>query len=228
MTHINQKLAALERIYDIYADFSAEFEAACQKHCAHCCTCHVNLTTLEGYWIISSATEDRAVDLAHRLTLESCATRFKPLLTINHIAQRCISGEDIPDESRCELPAKCPLLNETVCPIYATRPFGCRCMLSSRRCEPNGHAEMDPFVLTVNNVFLQVIEHIDVGGCTGNLTDVLQCMLVDANRQAYENRQSLCPSCGLIPNQPLKALMIPPEHRDRIQSILAALHSITV
>jgi hypothetical protein len=49
---LNNKLAALDQIYQIYDNFVSGLELACRKHCAHCCTTAVTLTTVEGYKII--------------------------------------------------------------------------------------------------------------------------------------------------------------------------------
>jgi hypothetical protein len=87
---------------------------------------------------------------------------------------------------------------------------------------------MDPFVLTVNNIFLQLIEHIDATGCSGSLVDILRCLLNDRQRNTYETRRLNCRSHQLIPNRTLKVLMVPPVHQKRIQPILATLRQITV
>ena len=93
--HLGQKLIALDRVYDTYAQICADFEMACQKRCAHCCTSHVTATTLEGYRIVYSATQAQRTQMAQWLQTASCRTRFKPGLTINQIAQLCIDGKDV-------------------------------------------------------------------------------------------------------------------------------------
>jgi hypothetical protein len=76
------------------------------------------------------------------------------------------------------------------------------------------------------SVFLQTIEHVDVNGCTGNLMDVLDVMSSEDNQWAYKNNALNCQNAGLISNHPLKVLMIPPEHRLRMEPILQALRQI--
>ena len=44
----------------------------------------------------------------------------------------------------------------------------------SQNCGETGSADIDDFTASVNTVFLQVIEHLDAEGCSGNLIDVLQ------------------------------------------------------
>ena len=73
---------------------------------------------------------------------------------------------------------------------------------------------------------LQVIEHLDAEGCSGNLIDVLKFMASDDKRQAYEKGDVNCEKNGLIVNWELKVLMIPPEHRERIEPILQQLRAI--
>ena len=38
MIDLNNKLAALDQIYQIYDNFVSGLELACKKYCAHCCT----------------------------------------------------------------------------------------------------------------------------------------------------------------------------------------------
>ena len=73
---------------------------------------------------------------------------------------------------------------------------------------------------------LQTIEHLDADGCSGNLLDVLKVMSGEDNRQAFQQGKLNCESSQLIVNQPLKVLMIPPEHRSRMAPILQSLREI--
>ncbi|MBT8366491.1 MAG: hypothetical protein KJP23_17485, partial [Deltaproteobacteria bacterium] len=82
------------------------------------------------------------------------------------------------------------------------------------------------FTLSVNTVMLQTLEHLDADGCSGNLLDVLKVMSRKDNRQAYQQGKLNCASSGLIANQPLKVLMIPPQHRTRMEPILQSLQEI--
>jgi hypothetical protein len=152
---------------------------------------------------------------------------FRPLLTTNRIAELCRQGREIPEEAFGDPAEICPLLEENACPVYSLRPFGCRCLVSRVPCRESGTAEMPDFVLTVNTVFLQMIEHLDATGCTGNLADVLLCLLSAENRHAYEEGRLSCNATGLIGNHPLTVLMVPPEHRNRLQPILGALAKLS-
>jgi len=223
---LNTNLALLEEIYRIYDDFAVKLNVACKRYCSECCTRNVTLTTLEAYKIVNYLRAKDQTVLFRRLEVESYKKRFQPETTTNGLANLCIQGEEIPDEENNYIWGKCPLLHNDECPLYPARPFMCRCFLSKQNCREQGHASIDPFVLTVNNVFLQYIEHIDAHGFTGNLTEILLFLESEDNRQAYENKAVRPDTRGLIPNQPIKALFIPPEHRDKIKPILQSIQAI--
>jgi len=75
-------------------------------------------------------------------------------------------------------------------------------------------------------MILQFIEHVDVNGFSGNLTDILIFMASKENRRTYETKPLKNSDTLLISNLPIKVLMVPPEHRTQIQPILNALHNI--
>ena len=99
-------------------------------------------------------------------------------------------------------------------------------MVSSRRCDETGFADMDPFVVTVNNVILQYIEHVDRDGYSGNLTDLILFMASAENRRRYRDGALDRPPEGLIRNHPVRALMVPPRHRQKIAPLLKALEQV--
>lgn len=224
---LNQKTTVLERIYDVYGNFSDDRNIACKRGCAHCCTRNVTLTTLEGFHIARTLPASARDDLMRRLKIASDRSRFRPLVTTNQIAEICLRGEDPPEEESDPEWGKCPLLEEEECPLYTVRPFGCRCMVSSRDCGETGAADMDPFVVTVNTVILQYIEHVDADGYSGNLTDILLWMDSPDNRERYRAGVLSLPPEGMIPNRPVKALMVPPKHRSRIKPVLEALGDVS-
>lgn len=152
--------------------------------------------------------------------------RFRPLITTNGIAEKCIAGEQWPEETDNLQKAPCPLLAQDMCSVYDHRPFGCRCLLSTRDCSTTGHAEMDPWLLTLNYVVLQVIEHLDCRGYTGNLIDILPFMIDIENHQSYARNEPVDPVPELISNRPLKMLLLPPEHRKKIQPFLREIQPL--
>ena len=224
---LSKKLAALEKIYGIYDTFAASLDLACRKYCTHCCTTSVTLTTVEAYKIIMDLESNTKVDWIEKIQQAAAQTHFKPKITTNQLANLCAQGLEPPEEESSEW-NPCPFLTEDLCTIYAVRPFGCHCLLSRHDCGAEGYADMDDYALSVNTVFLQSIEHMDDNGCTGNLLDVLEVIVSEENRQAYENKTLRCPAVGLIANQPLNILMIPPEHRTKMEPILRSLQAIHI
>ena len=76
---------------------------------------------------------------------------------------------------------------------------------------------MPPWALTVNNVFLQAIEHLDQNGYSGNLSDML-LLSVSGN----DTKQASL----FVKNEPIRFLMIPPEHRDVMDPIVKNLSEL--
>jgi hypothetical protein len=167
------------------------------------------------------------VDWIEKMRPAAAQSHFKPKITTNQLANLCAQGLEPPEEESSEW-NPCPFLTDDLCTIYAVRPFGCRCLLSRHDCGTVGYADMEDYVLAVNTVFLQSIEHMDDNGCAGNLLDVLGVIASEKNRQAYENKTLDCPAVGLIANQPLNILMIPPEHRTKMEPVLRSLQEIHI
>ncbi|RLB85107.1 MAG: hypothetical protein DRH24_03095 [Deltaproteobacteria bacterium] len=223
---LNSKLAVLDQIYKIYDGFVAKLNMACKKYCAGCCTRNVTLTTLEGYLITTHMISYGKSSLFKNIEGVIPKKRFQPLTTTNKLADICMKGEDPPEEKHEDYDGCCPLLKDNLCSIYPVRPFGCRCFVSIKDCRKQGYAEVDPFILSVNNLFLQFIEHVDSQGFSGNLIDVLKFMESKTNRRNYKMNTLNIPDTGLIPNLKIKVLMIPPEHRVKITPMLKALQNI--
>jgi len=222
---LSDKIDVLGRIYKIYDAFTDSLELACQRYCSTCCTCNVTMTSLEGYKIANHLIENSKLELFKKIKDKSYKKRFLPKITTNKIADLCIQGKELPDEKIDSSWGSCPLLMNDECPIYTVRPFGCRCMVSKTNCIDE--AEMDPFVLTVNNVFLQYIEHIDQQGFSGNFTDVLLFMESEDNYKNYRIKDLTNPEEGLIKNLPMTILLVPPEHKNKIKPIIRNVEEIT-
>ena len=222
---LNSKLDVLDRIYKVYDEFARNLDVACKKYCDTCCTRNVTLTTLEGYRIADYFISNERADLFDIIRKDSHKGRFQPGITTNRLAELSITGEDIPDETSRYFQEECPILTDRQCPIYKVRPFGCRCFVSKHSCSGKGYADVDGFILTVNNVFMQYIEHIDSQGCSGNFIDVLLYFESSEARRNYSEGLLNCAKNNLISNRSIPALMIPPEHRFKIQPILQAILS---
>ena len=225
---LEKKLEALNRVYKIYDAYSATLDLACKARCAHCCTTNVTMTTLEGYKIIYDLAAAGRHEIIDSLKGIEAQERFKPQLTTNRMAELCAADAKVPEEDTAGEWQDCSLLDDSLCSIYDLRPFGCRCFVSRQNCGETGYADMDDFTASVNTVFLQVIEHLDAEGCSGNLTDVLQFMASEDKRRAYQKGGVNCEKNGLIVNWELKVLMIPPEHREKIEPILQQLRDVNL
>ena len=223
--NLQRKMVVLERIYEIYDNFTKGLDVACKKQCADCCTRNVTMTTLEGYKIAIFLKLRGKTDLYAKIQKDLYKKRFVPEITINMMADLCLQKKDIPDEESDVMWGECPLLINRECPIYKVRPFGCRCFVSEANCMENGYAKVDPFIITVNSLFLQYIEHTDKNGCFGNLTDILLFMQTEENRKFFEKGIIKCKNACMIPSRPVKALLVPPEHKARIEPILKALQN---
>jgi Fe-S-cluster containining protein len=226
MAEPDRKSRILEEIYAVYGGFADSLEVACTEGCARCCTPNVLVTSLEGRRILRALTPEHRSRLLRRLRAGRHEKRFRPKTTTNGIAERCRRGLPLPEEERCDGPGACRLLENDRCLIYSHRPFACRCLFSRTRCWDGGTAEVDDFLLSVNLLFQQTIEHVDAEGCTGNLLDVLLCLGEASPGLAHRACRPNCTAAGLVPNRPLTVLMIPPHHRDRLRPIIAALRNI--
>jgi len=225
---ISIKQAVLEKMYDIYKDFVRDDDFACQKRCAHCCTRNVTLTTLEGYYLLNHLDSTTRIELMQKLTRQENVKRFIPQITINRMADMCARDEALPEEENDEHWGRCPVLDHNLCPIYIQRPFGCRCMVSRQNCGSVGYADVPSWVISVNNILMQYIEHIDAGGFSGNFTDIMLFLNNQKNFDDYaKDRLGACPK-PLLNNQPVYILMVPPEDRPRIEPLLKAIRSIKI
>ena len=222
---VRRRFSLLEEIYSIYESFIGGFEVACKPGCDTCCTSDVTVTTIEAYRVLKSI---RNEDLSLPETLRSGTekNRFRPAVTTNELAYRCLNDLEIPSESHSVSTEKCPLLSNGLCSVYEDRPFGCRCFVSRQNCAKNREADVDPFILTANTLFLQFIEHIDQPGFFGNFTDMLLLLASPSHLQSYLNHCVGQTPHRLLSNQSVPALMIPPEHRDRIDPVLTALQQL--
>jgi Fe-S-cluster containining protein len=224
--NIDNKHAALREIYSIYDDFTSSLILTCKRNCAHCCTRNVLCTTLEGYHIYKTLKNERFAEITKKIHAHSHENRYQPRITLNQMAQAYIHGEEITDDSYKPDSGKCPILSHKECPIYPVRPFSCRCLVSKTNCGEFGYADMDSFTLTVNQVFMQVIEHMDASsGYTGNFSDIVPLFSSKDMRHRYCQGGFESPS-PTIKNHPMTALLIPPEHKERIDPILKAIRSI--
>lgn len=219
-----EKLLMLDKIYALYDNVISQYHVACKKHCMVCCTRNVTLTTLEGAKLVEYIEMSGQINLFELVKNSISQKRFIPMITTNRIAHYCVSGKEIPDEEIDPAWGVCPLLKTDICPVYDARPFGCRCLISEDDCAKTGYARIDPYILTINDIFLQHIEHLDHHGMTGNLSDIL-LFIESGTKKGCSANEVFVPDT-LIRNCQLRMLMIPPEYRNRVKPILESLKKI--
>ncbi len=222
---LETKLAALARIYELYETYSRSLAVACRKHCAHCCTCNVSITPLEARHITRALSARHLAALHRAMRPQLDAPRYQPQITINQMAQLYRNRKEPPEETIDPDWGPCPLLENKACPIYKLRPFGCRCLLSTRVCGIEGYAQIDAYTITVNYVFSQFIEHLDQDGMSGNFSDVL-LSLAPGDGHAQAPIKPGDHRCRLIANHPVPLLLIPPEHQAAAAPLVDQLHAI--
>jgi len=208
-------LKKIEQVYRLYEEYTASIDSACEKYCADCCTINVTLTGLEGRYLFAGLPQSDHEALADRLSVWRDKARFRPVYSTNAFAMKCRDREDVEDEENRLEWGECPFLHGNACSIYDLRPFGCRSMISRQKCAEHGYADMDQYLLTLNTVFMQFIEHMDTGGFFGNLTDVL-LRLSGGND----------PQLATTLNNPIPALMVPPAHQKEIAPVVDELARI--
>ncbi|NEP84460.1 MAG: hypothetical protein F6K39_43925 [Okeania sp. SIO3B3] len=221
---LNKQLIVLDKLYQLYDEECQRFNSVCQKHCADCCTRNVTITTLEGYRIIKHFQENNQQDLIDKIKNLSNKNRFIPKITTNQMIEYYMENKELPEEENDSSWGACPLLEDDACPTYLLRPFGCRCFLSQKKCGDFGEAFQDPYLITMNTIFIQYIEYLDNKGFTGNFTDVLLYFDQEKNQLKYVNEEMDSPT-NLLPNHGIKALMIPPEHQTKANALIKRIHS---
>lgn len=224
--NISEKQSRLEKLYALFEESAAEMPSACREQCADCCTRNVTVASLEGMWILDRLNADGVSRLYARTAGAGGLDRFRPVITTNALAEHTMSGEDPPEEDCRPEWTPCALLEERLCTIYGLRPFSCRCMNSKTRCGEIGAADMDEYLITLSTVFQQVIEHLDVPGFTGNFLDVMTALKEEEHRSLYRAGMLRGEAVGLLSNRPLTMLMVPPEHRARIQPVVESIQQI--
>jgi len=207
-------LNKLKAIYTLHAELMETLDLACLPGCDLCCTRNVSVTTLEADLIANHLKKIDIPDWRQRITAVKNLPRFKPLVTTNGLAHLCRLGKEPPEETVNPDWRPCPFLVDHRCSIYVVRPFACRCMVSKSVCQQGSQAEIDDYLLSLNTVFMQFIEHADAKGYTGNLIDMLP----------LENRNDN--DTNYIPNRPIEMILLPPEYQNRAREIITKLSTL--
>lgn len=217
----------LTDIYELYDRIIGSTALACGPGCAGCCTCNVTLTSLEARMMTDRLPSPRREIVHAAIPYRFPAKRYIPKMSTNRFARLCMEDADLPEEENDPAWGQCPLLENDLCTAYDVRPFGCRAMVSETHCRDTGSAQMPSWVLTVNNVFLQAIEHLDQDGYSGNLSDMIPLILSDNELTHHDMQDHDLKNKELfVKNEPIKYLMIPPEHRERMAPIVRNLSDL--
>ena len=219
---IERKLEALRQVLALYDEFAGALETACRPGCSRCCTDRVTLTTLEACALLESLPAAQTERLIRSAGARSSGT----VLTTNALAELCAAGRE-PPEADDEAAGACPCWPATSARSTRCGPSTAAASSRASPARSRGSAEVDEATVAVNTLFLQTIEHIDAGGCTGYLPDVVAALADPEHAQAYREGTRLR---GLRPRPqpPLRVLMVPPEHRARIDPLVARLREIRV
>lgn len=213
----------LKRVYALYDEAVESVEVVCAEKCSSCCTCNVTLTSLETGFLIASLTLPEKKKLQNRVERYFPGKRYIPKMTTNMFARMCMQGKDIPEEANDPSWGRCPLLADDMCSLYDARPFGCRALMSGVHCGERGYAQVPPMVLTLNNLFLQTIEHMDEKGFFGNLSDMLSLFLWDNAVTPFSDSSGTTENSRFLVNEKIAVLMVPPEHREKVRPVLEKL-----
>jgi len=221
---VKQKLLSrLAQAFDAYVN--AMHKVACKEGCAFCCTQHVTVTTLEAYPI-----HRRLIDSGQRPADRLSAIgpdRFQPAYTTNEFAASCFGRKELPEDVPGNTSRPCPFLEEDRCTIYGIRPFACRAFLSVAHCPSVGQAEIPSPLASVIGICQQIIEHIDAGGCYGNLSDML--MLLDDGSKADAYRRNEPVGTENMPKAiALPGFLVPPEDQKDVNAFLSRLLNVKI
>jgi len=224
---MDHKLNKLNLLYELYDETTAACNTICKGGCSTCCTRNVTLTSLEAQLLFQTLDGPVLTCIIHRLNAVKDETCWVPSLTLNQIAERLLNGQDIPEEENNPEWGVCAILTDDFCPVYSARPFGCRCMMSKVLCAETGYADMDPYTVTVNQVFLQYIEHLDTGGLFGNFIHMMHLFSDDRIRDAHiKNGLGKETAGSMLVNHPIRMLLVPPEHQKQIRPLLQSIQHI--
>jgi Fe-S-cluster containining protein len=216
----------LNHIYQLYDQVMKSETLACGPGCAGCCTCNVTLTSLEARLMIDTLPLSRRRVIHTTIIQRLPAKRYLPKISTNRFARLCMEDADLPEEENDPAWGQCPLLENDRCTVYDFRPFGCRAMVSKTDCRKTGSAQMPPWVLTVSNVFLQAIEHLDQDGYSGNLSDMLLALTGSEITHHGKQNHHLKDKSLFVKNEPISCLMIPPDHRAQMAPIVRNLSDL--
>lgn len=223
-----ERMERLNRMYRLHQSAVQSFLAVCAPGCAVCCTCNVTLTSLECELLLAGMDQAKQQQLKTRVHTGRSIPRFQPGTTVNRMARQCMEGRDPETDTHDPGWGTCPLLTEDrCCSVYDQRPLACRMMISTRQCTLDEAARMPDRAVTVNHLFMQAVEHLDSGGVSGNLTDMILSFdssePVPSSPGSGADMDDVTDRQDMPVNEPMPVLMVPPEHREALTPMVQAL-----
>lgn len=212
------RLHRLDALYRYYDAMVSKLQVSCAAGCATCCTRNVWMTRLEAFRLLYGLSEETAGIVCSLLIETQSAPRSIPTESINNsLSDDEDPGQDDRETTSVTYNDPCPLLlSDDRCSIYDGRPFACRCMLSASACVGRGFAEQPQWLIWMNTIFLQAIEHLDQGGFTGNLIDVAPLVF----------GQKCAVSPLVVANSPIRYWVVPPAYRQHLMPVAQRLWEI--
>jgi Fe-S-cluster containining protein len=226
--NIGLKRASLHVVYGAYTEAARRFPSACRWECHACCTHNVIATTLEIDLILDHADGSGLSRLREKARRGTAGKRLHPALSINALAEHCLQRKEPPHEPEDFDMLPCPFREKDGCAMYDLRPLACRMLWSTQLCETRGEAVMPTALVSLNGVFQQIVEDLDVGGLYGNMWDLFASLNERAPREAYRAGEILPAVPPLHANRPNPGFLVPPEHRPLVTASLNALWSTMI
>lgn len=220
------KREMLRAVYAAHGEWADAKSFACVKGCAHCCTQSVTMTSLEGEMILARCDKEGSRQDFFDGIARNKYSGTKPQYTTNQFARLCLEGrETVLGEMSWRL-TPCPFLRDNCCTIYPVRPFGCRSFGSVVNCAEQGSAEVEPVVVTINTVLMQIIEHIDQGRQWGNMLDILYLLGREGNAASSATNGGHRGLKAELPvSEPIPGFLVPPEEEHQVRHLMDALYS---
>lgn len=224
------KAEILQKIYEVFAEWSHSLPTVCKEGCSTCCTQNVNIIALEGEAILRFViTENLAHWLSEKLAQQS--THQSAEMTTNDFAEACLEGREIKPVEIHDTPP-CPFLEENSCRIYPVRPFGCRLFASTAKCSFSQPAVIPNYYFEAATAVTQLIEHLGQREYWGNMLDVLPALLDINEFQKIGSRleKALIVKARLrtITAKPLPGFLLTEEDGSKVTALLHKIFSSKV
>lgn len=216
----------LAALYAAQAEQAQGRAVACVPGCHACCSDRVQLTTLEGRRLAAFLRESGRQDLLDALVRAGqpdAKAPPRPAASMNALARLCLAQAEPPAEPVSPPAGPCPLLAGGLCAAYPARSLACRTMASRVRCQAGGLASQEPWWVTQDTVFFQLVEQAGAGGGFGFLGPVMAALAAAEAGEADGDS-----AAGLTLCEDIAGFIAPPEHQARLNAWLWSLHNRAV